>query len=403
MQLLLEGWRGIGQSLAIVNQFQALAFLRRGDVNLYHRDLPTPMDWDAARNGSGLPPDDAAAISAIPTYDGAPVDAVYRIVAPSRSGASDDRRRTITFMVTELGLGPGSLAPEVDRAFFSRDANLIVTPTAWSATRLVEAGFDSERVRIVPHGVDRRLFSPLSTEEQAGVRTRLGFAPDETVLLNIGGPFWNKGADLLLEAFALLRARGRRVRLVLKDQSSLYGLGMPNMIAQIGARRPNLLADATLSAISLIPGSLDFAQLRELYGVADAYVSPYRAEGFNLPVLEAIACNVPVIVTSGGATDDFCPEPLAMRLPASPGAMDPEHGFPPRRFLQPSVDDLVDAMDRVCQGPSARAAATWSDARESVLQTFSWDRAATLLLDDAGLSGVVDQPAPTAEPIVVPS
>jgi glycosyltransferase involved in cell wall biosynthesis len=47
------------------------------------------------------------------------------------------------------------------------------------------------------------------------------------------------------------------------------------------------------------------AQLNVLYNVADAYVTPYRAEGFNLPALEAQACGTPVVATRGGATDDF--------------------------------------------------------------------------------------------------
>jgi len=42
-----------------------------------------------------------------------------------------------------------------------------------------------------------------------------------------------------------------------------------------------------------------------LYNVADAYVTPYRAEGFNLPALEAQSCGTPVVATRGGATDDF--------------------------------------------------------------------------------------------------
>ena len=52
-----------------------------------------------------------------------------------------------------------------------------------------------------------------------------------------------------------------------------------------------------LGSISVISTSLDQAQLRALYGMADAYVSPYRAEGFNLPVLEAMACGLPVVAT----------------------------------------------------------------------------------------------------------
>ncbi|WP_371068283.1 glycosyltransferase, partial [Salmonella enterica] len=61
----------------------------------------------------------------------------------------------------------------------------------------------------------------------------------------------------------------------------------------------------TLDAIRLLSGHLDLSQLNALYNVADAYVTPYRAEGFNLPALEAQTCGTPVIATAGGATDDF--------------------------------------------------------------------------------------------------
>jgi glycosyltransferase involved in cell wall biosynthesis len=55
----------------------------------------------------------------------------------------------------------------------------------------------------------------------------------------------------------------------------------------------------------LISGHLNLAQLNALYNAADAYVTPYRAEGFNLPALEAQSCGTPVVATRGGATDDF--------------------------------------------------------------------------------------------------
>ncbi len=387
MKLLLEGWRGISQSIALVNQFQALALLRRNDVKLFHRDLPYPNGWDSTRQASGFSPEDAARIAAIPAYADEPVDAEYRISGTCHSKEPGNTRRVVTFMVTELGLVPSNFVPGTDLGFFTRGENVVVVPAAWTRDRIVEAGFAAERVRVVPHGVDRTIFYPLAPIERATVRQRLGFAQDETILLNIAGPFWNKGVDLLLQAFAALRARGRRVRLLMKDQSSLYGLDMKKTIQQVGAQCPGLLAADTLGAISLIPAMLDHAQLRELFAVADAYVSPYRAEGFNLPVLEAIACDVPVIVTAGGVTDDFCPEPLATRVPADAGALEAEPGFPPRRFLQTRVDDLVEAMDRACQAGAVRPE-SWRTAREAVLNDFSWDRAAAMLLDCAGLCDV---------------
>ena len=398
MRLLIEGWRGTNQSHALVNQFQALALLRRNDVTLFHRDFPLPPNFDGQRNNAGLSPEDTARIAAIPDCADEMIDAVYRILPPYH-GATDDTRRTVTFMVTELGVGVGSFAPGTDMGFFTRDENLIVTPTIWSAQRLLEAGFDADRVRIVPHGVDPNLFFPFPPDHRAEVRARFGIPPEETVLLNIGGPFWNKGADLLLEAFALLRARGRRVRLILKDQSNVYGLSISSMIASVGARRPELVSAETLAAISVISSPLEFSQVRELFAMADAYVSPYRAEGFNLPVLEAVACGVPVIVSSGGATDDFCPEPLAIRLPCHAGVLPAEQpGFPPRQFVQPRLDDLVEAMDRVCGAGGVRPEGL-DLARASLLKQFSWDRAAALLLDCAGMKGASPERAPAARPL----
>ena len=57
--------------------------------------------------------------------------------------------------------------------------------------------------------------------------------------------------------------------------------------------------------IEYIGDSLSFGQMAQLYQAADAYVSPYRGEGFNMPVLEAAATGLVVVATLGGATDDF--------------------------------------------------------------------------------------------------
>ena len=83
--------------------------------------------------------------------------------------------------------------------------------------------------------------------------------------------------------------------------------------------------------------------MAELHNIADSYVSPYRAEGFNLPVLEAGACGVPVICTAGGPTDEFI-DPLSSRRIRSRievVRMDQTHMG---EALVPDLDDLVDLM-----------------------------------------------------------
>jgi glycosyltransferase involved in cell wall biosynthesis len=80
-----------------------------------------------------------------------------------------------------------------------------------------------------------------------------------------------------------------------------------------------------------------------LYQAADAYVSPYRAEEFNIPVLEAAACGLPVICTAGGATDDFVDDLFARRIEAKKRQL---RGDGDREVaqLEPRIDHLVALM-----------------------------------------------------------
>lgn len=64
------------------------------------------------------------------------------------------------------------------------------------------------------------------------------------------------------------------------------------------------------------PYSNEFMSL--FYRCANAYVSPYQAEGFNLPVLQSVASGTPVIVPKYGPTDEFTTPEFARYIAASP-------------------------------------------------------------------------------------
>ncbi len=375
--LAIEGWRGINHSFALVNQHQILELLKLDGLRLYHRDLPFAFsNWTRASNGSGLSEDQQRLIDALGPPDNDRVDCVYRIGSPFRAGAEEDRRKTITFMVTELGLTPKSFeGGDPYAAFFTRDDNAIVTPSRWSRDRLVEWGFPETKIDIVPHGVDGAVFRPMSVQERQVRRRSLGLGEDETVFLNVGLSSWNKGVDLVLVAFATLRAAGRKVRLILKDQRELYGLSVETLIQRLGTDCPALVAADTLSAISVIPTTISGAELRGLFGIADCYVSPYRAEGFNLPVLESIACGTPVIVTRGGATDDFCGDDVALRISGAPGSREDPATGAIGRFIEPNSSELIEAMDCFTTRGSTGLVG-FDEARARVTTQFTWKVAA---------------------------
>ena len=377
--LAIEGWRGINHSFALVNQHQILELLKFDGLKLFHRDLPFAFPhWTRAGNGSGLPPERQALIDALGPAGDEPVDCVYRIGAPFRAGPADGRCRTVTFMVTEFGLGAANFENQETASFLTRHDNMLTTPSRWSRDRLIEWGFPEAKIEVIPHGVDAGLFAPLSSGDRQASRRALGLVDDETVFLNVGLSTWNKGIDLLLVAFATLRAAGRKVRLILKDQRDLYGRSVHALIGTVGANCPALLAADTLGAIAVIPTNLGNADLRTLFGVVDCYVSPYRAEGFNLPVLEAIACGTPVIATRGGATDDFCNDDVTLRIRGTPGSIAQEATGPAGRYIEPNLPELVEAMDAFTGGGDA-GLKRFGAARDEVLARFTWAEAARRL------------------------
>jgi glycosyltransferase involved in cell wall biosynthesis len=380
-RVLVAGWRGVSHSFAMVNQHQLLALQRSGRVELHHRDLPFFLPhWNARDTGAGFAPEAAAFIEALPPLEPALADVVYSICSPT---PPPERlaRRTLTFAVTEFGLSDRSFAdPAVPLAAYTRDGNLVVTPSRWSRDRLLDRGFEEAGVRVVRHGVDPLACAPLSDAERALNRRTLGIADDAVVFLNVGLPSWNKGIDLLVAAFAAVHRECPQARLVLKDAKKLYGLGAEQVLKDLAARQPGLLTAEAVAAISVIGGNLSQAELRLLFGLADRYVSPYRAEGFNLPVLEALSCGTPVIVSSGGATDDFCHGAAVAKIPSvfRRGTLPDQ---PQACLVEPHAQSLQALMlEAARQGPLHAAGHALRQAAREATRGWSWDDAATELL-----------------------
>jgi glycosyltransferase involved in cell wall biosynthesis len=68
--------------------------------------------------------------------------------------------------------------------------------------------------------------------------------------------------------------------------------------------------------VHVITDTLDDATLASLYRGCDAFVLPYRGEGFGMPLLEAMACGKPVITTATGPSQDFASEHTAYLVSA---------------------------------------------------------------------------------------
>lgn len=152
-------------------------------------------------------------------------------------------------------------------------------------------GACSEKIRIVPCGVDLDRFHPMDKKQ---ARQRLGFAGDGAIVLFVGRLSPIKGADRLLQAMSCLKGRnGMRLVVVGGDD-----VQTPASQKLRGLSRELGLQDAVEFA-----GRVEHEKLPPYYCAADVVVLPSHYESFGLVALEALASGTPVVATAVGAMD----------------------------------------------------------------------------------------------------
>ena len=386
--LLVHGWRGINHSFSLVNQFQLFHLADQSAIRLFHEDAPYLLPtWSATDSGSDLPDEITEKISKVAKPNALEsIDVAYSITFPHvlyrRATGYPQPKQILTFMVTEFGVKPGTcsqlgLRPED----YTSGNNLIITPSQWSALKLVESGFSPDRIAVIPHGVERSIFHGVDRQQRELERQHLDIPKDAYLFLNLGAMTANKGVKILIQAFGNLRLKYPHIRLMLKDNRGLYGLRAEDVVKHALSEMPHLVNDQVVGSIRVITKNLSPAQLSVLYRSADCYVSQYYAEVFNLPVIEAAACETPVIVTRGGPTDDFCPDHLSRKIEATlfPNSELPEalgdHRLIPGHHLVPSYESLVAHMEESILAGGSRSVGL----SHHIHSNFSWRSASEKL------------------------
>jgi D-inositol-3-phosphate glycosyltransferase len=175
-------------------------------------------------------------------------------------------------------------------------------------------GADSDRVMVIPLGVDLDRFRPAAKNL---AREALGLK-DERLVLFVGRIEPLKGVDILIDAAALLDSDvDCSVLIVGGDESSEL------QVQQL----QDLARDRGISHRVAFVGAVDHEQLPLYYNAADVCVVPSHYESFGLVAIEAMASGVPVVASRvGGLTGTvkdgetgylipwLCPEPFAERI-----------------------------------------------------------------------------------------
>lgn len=173
----------------------------------------------------------------------------------------------------------------------------------WTRAKAIEAGIPAARVKVVPLGFDPAVMRPRGSVRALPTTKRFRF-------LFVGATVPRKGIDVLLAAYRSAFRASDDVCLVVKDHA--------HDVFYDGVRLAGAPHDrgGDAAEILYLDDDLAPAELAALYRACDAGVFPYRAEGFCLPPLEAMACGLPSLVPRFGAALDFCDARTSWLVPA---------------------------------------------------------------------------------------
>ena len=170
-------------------------------------------------------------------------------------------------------------------------SSLIIVASQFIKDELVEKGFDPQKIKVIHNGIDHKIFFPLADIDSDFVDIK-PFAIKRPYFIyssRLSGS--NKKHIELIKAFELFKKRTNYPhRLVLTGSDGAYS----QIIHQAAY-------DSEYASEILITGHFPQESLKQLYCGSQACIFPAVNEGAGLPVVEAMACGVPVLCSNQGA------------------------------------------------------------------------------------------------------
>lgn len=201
----------------------------------------------------------------------------------------------------------------------------VTTPVADVMARRLHVPRD--RIGVVPRGRDAEALGRRTSGRRAAIRSALEVPDDVALVVSVAHQDYQKGLDVLIEALGLVRAKGRDLRLVVAGRQGNQTEALAALVARLG-----------------LGEVVHFLGLRhdvpELLCGADVFVLASRWEGMGGVLLEAMAMEVPIVVSDLATLRDAVPDERYARFAA------PEQAEAFAAAITEVLDDPTGAAER---------------------------------------------------------
>jgi glycosyltransferase involved in cell wall biosynthesis len=171
------------------------------------------------------------------------------------------------------------------------DLPLVLVTSNWVKKVYVRDGLSGKNIEVLHVGCDTDSFVPRDKNDPKviTVRESLGVAPDQIMILTVGGDAASKGAQEVMQALAIIDTKAPDWKYICKvwpqprtEQQNIADL---RLAADLGIDKNVVYTTGRISR-NFMPYML---------AACDIYAAPSRLEGFGMVQIEANACGKPVI------------------------------------------------------------------------------------------------------------
>jgi glycosyltransferase involved in cell wall biosynthesis len=249
-------------------------------------------------------------------YKNENIDLIYRISYPYNINSNNDIPICI-FYTSEFSYLDSNYFKFNNsniKDYLAQHNNIYLTaPSLWSANGLNNYILDTNRNRVITHGVDTTIFYKHNTNEiRNKIRTSYKIKDNDILMINIGAMTNNKGIHLIIETlfYLVYKLDKLQYKLILKGSGDLYTSKdfIKNYFHYF--KTNNIMKEYEINNliknhIIFINETLNYSKINDLFNASDLYLSPYLAEGFGLTMLEALASGLNVVIPNTGSTKEY--------------------------------------------------------------------------------------------------